>query len=165
MFCDFETVNRGGCDLGDAGAWRYASDSQPEVLCFSYRASGEDHVWVPDMGPTLSLVSLAADPEVCFVSFAGFEPIVWQLLMVDRHGFPPIPTERWIDLRAVCGYFALPRKLEKVLPVLGLPVVKDVSGQRLIRRLSTPDRKGVYPEITPEILQRIIAYNRIDTQA
>jgi len=165
VFCDFETVNRGGCDLGDAGAWRYASDSHTEVLCFSYRASGEDHVWVPDMGLTGALVSLAADPEICFVSFAGFEPIVWQLLMVDRHGFPPIPTERWIDLRAVCSYLALPRKLEKVLPVLGLPVVKDVSGQRLIRRLSKPDRKGVYPEITPEVLQRIIAYNRVDMHA
>jgi DNA polymerase bacteriophage-type len=85
--------------------------------------------------------------------------------MVGRFGFPPISTERWIDVRAACSYLALPRKLEKVLPVLGLPVVKDTAGQRLVRNLSRPDRKGVYPEITPEILQRVRDYNQIDVRA
>jgi DNA polymerase len=164
VFCDFETVNRSGCDLLAAGGWRYASDPATEVLCFGYRARGEDNTWTPDMGLTGPLASLAA-AETYYVSFAGLEPIVWQLIMVDRHGFPPIPAERWIDLRAVCSYLALPRKLEKVLPILGLPVVKDVAGQRLVRRLSKLDRNGAYPEITPEVLQRVIPYNRTDVHA
>jgi hypothetical protein len=79
--------------------------------------------------------------------------------------FPPIPTKRWQDVRAACSYFALPRKLEKVLPVLGLPLEKDTAGQRLVRSLSRRNRKGVYPEITPEILVRVCAYNRIDVAA
>jgi hypothetical protein len=165
VFCDFETRTTGGCDLAKAGAWRYAADPTTEIICFGYRIAGEDRVWNPEVGLSNSLVSLASDPDARFISFAGFEAAVWQIIMVERFGFPPISAERWIDVRATCSYLALPRKLEKVLPVLGLPIVKDSAGQRLVRSLSKPNKQGIYPEITPEILQRICDYNRSDVDA
>ena len=46
---------------------------------------------------------------------------------------------------------------------LGLPIKKDKEGQRLVRSLSRPNRKtGAYPELTPAIVERVVAYNRID---
>ena len=49
---------------------------------------------------------------------------------------------------------------------LGLPVEKDKAGQRLVRSLSKPDRKTkAYPELTPEIVARVVEYNRIDILA
>ena len=103
---------------------------------------------------------------MAFVCFGGFEPAVWSKIMVERHGFPPIPTQRWVDLRATASSFALPRSLDKALAALGLPIEKDKEGQRLVRSLSRPNRKtGAYPELTPAIVERVAAYNRIDILA
>jgi DNA polymerase len=166
VFCDFETRNTGGCDLRTAGAWRYAADAATEILCLGYRVGGVDHSWAPTMSSRDPLERLAADPEVAFVCFGGFEPAVWRTIMVERHGFPPIPTQRWVDLRAMCSYLALPRSLDKALAALGLPIKKDKTGQRLVRSLSRLDRKtGAYPELTPAIVERVAEYNRVDIVA
>jgi site-specific DNA-cytosine methylase len=165
-FCDFETRNTGGCDLTKVGSWRYAVDPATEILCFGYRVDGVDHSWSPTSVSRNPLERLAANPGMTFVCFGGFEPIVWQKIMVDRHGFPPIPTEQWLDLRATCARLALPRALDKALTALGLKTEKDMEGQRLVRSLSKPNRKtGVYPELTPLIDERVAAYNRIDILA
>jgi DNA polymerase len=166
VFCDFETRNIGGCDLKTAGAWRYAADPATEIICFGYRAGGVDHSWAPTSHSRDPLEDLAANPDAVFTCFGGFESVIWQKIMVERHGFPPIPTRRWADLRAACCFFALPRALDKALTALGLPVKKDKEGQRLVRSLSRPNRKaGAYPELTPVIIERVVAYNRIDIVA
>jgi DNA polymerase len=165
VFIDFETRNTGGCVLDKAGAWRYAADPATEIVTLVYNQGDEKEprLWTPSTGCSGPLKTLAADPGTRFVCFAGFEPAIWQHMMVDRFGFAPIPTERWVDVQAVCSYLALPRTLGKVLPVLGAMVVKDELGKRLVRSLSRPNRKtGLYPEVTPEILDRVHQYNRID---
>jgi DNA polymerase len=165
VFCDFETRNVGGCDLAKAGAWRYADDPATEILCFGYRVDGVDRSWTPG-GARKPLDTLAADPAASFVCFGGFEQTIWRKIMVERHGFSPIPTGRWIDLRAVCCSFALPRSLDKTLSALGLSIEKDNEGQRLVRSLSRPNRKtGAYPELTQAIVKRVAEYNRIDILA
>jgi DNA polymerase len=166
VFCDFETRNTGGCDLTKVGVWRYAADPATEILCFGYRAGGVDHSWAPTSDSRDPLEALAAKPDVAFVCFGGFEQVIWQKIMVERHRFPPIPTRRWADLRAACCFFALPRALDKALAALGLPIRKDKEGQRLVRSLSRPNRRtGAYPELTPAILERVAAYNRVDILA
>ena len=166
VFCDFETRNTGGCDLRTVGAWRYAADPATEIVCFGYRVGGVDHSWTPASDSRDPLARLAADPAAAFVCFGGFEAAIWRNVMVERHGFPPIPTQRWIDLRATASCFALPRSLDKALKALGLPIEKDKAGQRLARSLSRLDRKtGAYPELTPAIVERVAEYNRIDIVA
>jgi DNA polymerase len=162
VFADFETRNTAGCDLKTAGAWRYAADPGTEIIYFGYRVEGEDHLWTPASNGREPLEVLAADPTVAFVSFAGFEAAVWSEIMVKRYGFPSIAAERWVDIRASCGYLALPRSLDKAAAALGLPVRKDMAGQRLVRSLSKRNRNGVYPELTPAIVERVAQYNRID---
>ena len=166
VFCDFETRNTGGCDLRTAGAWRYAADPATEILCFGYRVGGVDHSWSPTTSCRDPLEELAANPDVTFVCFGGFEPAVWSQIMVERHGFPSIETRRWGDLRATASALALPRSLDKALVALGLPIKKDKEGQRLVRSLSRPNRKtGAYPELTPAIIERVVEYNHIDIVA
>jgi DNA polymerase len=166
VFCDFESRNVGGCDLTKVGVWRYAIDPATEILCFGYRVGGVDYSWAPTSDSRDPLARLAANPDVAFVCFGGFEHVIWQKIMVERHGFAPISTKRWVDLRATCCSFALPRSLDRALTALGLPIKKDKEGQRLVRSLSRPDRKtGAYPEITPAIVERIAEYNRIDIVA
>ena len=161
---DFETRNTGGCKLEVAGAWRYAADPATEILTLVYQqGDGDSLLWTPEQGNSAPLADLAADLDIRFVCFAGFEPVIWQHIMVERYGFAAIPIERWVDTQAIASYYALPRSLGKVLPVIGAPVVKDTAGARLVRGLSRPHRRtGAYPELTPAVLERVHAYNKID---
>ena len=85
--------------------------------------------------------------------------------MVARFGFPAIPISRWHNVQAACSHLALPRTLGKVLPVLGADVVKDDAGRRLVLSLSRRERKtGQYPDLTPEALERVSDYNKIDVE-
>ena len=128
-----------------AGAWRYAADPATEIICFGYRVGGVDHSWDPAGDSRDPLERLAVAPDAMFASFGAFEAAVWAKIMVERHGFPPIPTRRWVDFRSTCCYLTLPRSLDKALVVLGLPIKKDKAGQRLVSSLSKPDRKtGAY---------------------
>jgi DNA polymerase len=164
VYLDFETRNTGGCDLKEAGAWRYAVDPATEPLTLTYQnGDGEPRVWTPAEGRCDPLAALAADPAVAFVCFGDFDIAIWQHIMMSRFGFPVIPTSRWVNAQATCSYLALPRKLEEVLPVIGSDIVKDKTGRLLVLSLSRRDRKtGKYPEVTPEGLARVAAYNKID---
>jgi DNA polymerase len=117
------------------------------------------------MGRCDQLASFAADPAVGFISHAGFEQAIWQWIMVERYGFAPIPIARWHDTQAACAYHALPLDLNRALSALGSPVTKDKAGRRLVLSLARRNPKtGRYPEITPEIQQRVAEYNHTDVK-
>jgi DNA polymerase len=166
LYLDFESRHTGNSPLKRAGAWRYADDPHTEILTLVYQnGDAAPRLWVPSDGLSGSLVALAADPAISFVCFGDFELAVWECIMVARYGFPKIPISRWVNAQASCSYLALPRSLGKVLPVLGAPIVKDEAGRRLVLSLSRPIRKtGAYPDVTPEALERIHAYNKIDVE-
>jgi len=160
---DFETRNTDGCKLKFAGAWRYAADPATAIVTLTFHAGGEYHLWAPAMGLCDPIASLATDPSVQFISHAGFEQAIWQRIMVERYGFAPIPIARWHDTQAACAYYALPLDLDRALSVLGSPVTKDKAGRRLVLSLARCNPKtGHYPEITPEIQQRVAEYNYTD---
>src|SRR5579859_6822321 len=149
--CDFETAS--GCNLKEAGAWRYAEHPTTEVLCLCFKSAGGNYRahWRPGM-PLDELLELVNDPDVIFVEHASFEQAIWQRIMVEQAGLPELPPERWEDTQAVCAYKALPLKLEKVCKVLGdgywlnphtfkpgtpFPA-KDMVGNKLTLSLSKP---------------------------
>jgi DNA polymerase len=164
VYLDFETQNTGGCDLTKSGAWRYAADPATEILTLVYQdANGRSRLWNPRVNLRAPLSWFAEDVTVQFVCFGDFEMAMWERIMVGQFGYPNIPISRWINAQASCSYHALPRSLRKMLPVIGADVAKDDAGRRLVLSLSRPDRKtGAYPEVTPEILKRVHAYNKTD---
>jgi len=160
---DFETRNTGGCDLNISGARLYAAHPLTEIIALTYHFKGGSRRWNPKNGLLAPLAWCAADPAIRFVTFGEFELAIWESIMAGRFDFPPIPLERWDDARATSSYLALPRSLEKVLPVIGSTVVKDTAGRRLVLSLSRPNKTtGAYPEVTAEILQKVFAYNQSD---
>jgi DNA polymerase len=165
VYLDFETRNVGGCKLDRAGAWRYADDPATEILTLVYRnGDGEPQLWTPAK-PVDGLASLAVDPVIAFICFGDFEMAIWDCIMVPHFGLPEIPLARWVNTQATGSYLALPRTLGKVLPVVGADVVKDDAGRRLVLSLSRPHRKtGKYPDVTPEALERVTTYNRLDVE-
>jgi DNA polymerase bacteriophage-type len=73
---------------------------------------------------------------------AQFERIIWDEIMVRRHGFPPLTLETWVDTAAEAAALALPRGLEMAAQVLGLDVEKDMAGRRLMLQMSKPRKVG-----------------------
>lgn len=164
---DFETVS--ACDLRSCGAWRYAEDPTTSILCLSYSIDGmEPHLWVPN-SPDPILLALVNSPEAIFIAHnASFEKAIWRKVMVPDYGWPDIPNSRWDDTLACCAMKVLPQDLDQALIVLGLPNEKDREGSKLVKSLSKLEtrkkskRYGMFPEITPAILERVYAYNKQD---
>lgn len=154
--CDFET--RSLCDLKLCGAERYSEDASTEVLCLVY---GSGYCWTPDDRVEDSdLYDLARNPDVYFVAHnAAFEQAIWRNIMVARHGFPPIPVERWDCTMAACAWKGLPLALDKAQRALRLSQEKDKDGNKLTLSLSKLDKKtGNAIEITETIRKRVIDY-------
>lgn len=138
---DFET--RSEVSLKDLGAWAYSKHPSTHVLCFGWaQASEEPHLWVPtlaDSGPPTEWLEIANDPNVIFEAhYAFFEWCIYNNVLVERHGWPYIPAERWRCSLSVCSYLALPAQLDKVNQVLGLTEHKDTEGHSVMMQLSKP---------------------------
>jgi DNA polymerase len=153
VFVDFETRSR--CDLKKAGGRKYAEHPSTEMLCGVIGVNGKLFAHVPHTSqPILS------PPFVAVANNArGFDRHIWR-----RYGWPE-PTE-WIDtveLAHLAGYPAA--SLDYLAQtLLGRP--KDEEGNKLTLSLSRVSRKtGELPEVTAEVLQRVIAYCASDVAA
>jgi DNA polymerase len=162
---DFETASP--CDLKVAGAWRYSEDPNTEILSLVWLLEGPEDapvLWIPGNTDSL-LYNLAANSEVEFQCHASFEQAIWANIMVPVFGFAPIPIARWVDTQASCALHAIPLDLDHALSVMGVPVTKDLEGRKVTLSLSKVDKKtGMLPERTPELMEKVYAYNRIDVE-
>lgn len=163
---DFESFS--GCNLKEAGAWRYAEDPTTNVLCLTVRVNGGvSRLWVPG-DDTSWLAELAADTNVIWAAHnAMFEKAIWRCIMVPTFGLPDIPDHRWHDTQATCAMRGLPLALERAMLVLRLPTQKDMEGSALIKAVQKPSKKkgskGYYVDVRdPEVLKRIYEYNASD---
>jgi len=147
LVLDFET--RSAVDIRKAGAWRYSEDPSTEVICLSFgmRHTEDVYRWEPIRLPEhrdrrcqmlTRLLVFARRPEIIFEAHnAGFEQAIWQNIMEERWGMPPIPPERWDDTQARALHMGLPAKLEHDANILGIEG-KDMEGNKLLHKLSKP---------------------------
>lgn len=167
---DFETASN--CNLKEAGAWRYSEDVTTEVICLAYCEIRKPYIlaavtWLPGGDDELNarFRQYVEDPETVFVAHnSGFEKAVWRNIMVKIWGWPDIPNDRWEDTAAVCAMKALPISLDKAVLALRLTNHKDKEGSKITKSLSKANKKGAYNR-SPEILERVYAYNRQDVFA
>jgi DNA polymerase bacteriophage-type len=134
-YCHIDFETRSVCDLRKAGAWRYAEDRSTEVLCLCWH-DGAARVWLPGES-TDALATLAADPDCIFVAHnAQFEQAIWQQIMVEQYGLPPIPVKRWEDTMASAAHMGLPLALDDLAKIVGAE--KDKAGYKLMMHLCKP---------------------------
>jgi len=100
----------------------------------------------------------------------AFEWYIWNEICVPQHGFPPLAPELLTCSMATAHVNGYPGKLAMLGPVLGLPVLKDGEGRRLINKFSVPNkptkkRPGfwIMPEDDPEDFERLRDYCDTDT--
>lgn len=147
---DFET--KSDCDI-KAGAWVYSEHPSTSIICVGYSVDGAEPQNATGFTTETDLYDLARDPEVIFVAHnASFEKAIWRNILVKRMGWNDVPNERWHDTQAVAAIRAVPLKLEKVGPAMGLTMLKDPAGKALLKNP------------TPENLPRIYEYCNQDVR-
>ncbi len=177
---DFETRSR--ADLPKVGSYRYAQDPSTEALCLAIRFDRADEVllWHPAF-PTSGLPEEGRDAleemaariregwEVHAFN-AMFERSVWELVMRRRiPSLPEVPYLSWRCSAALAASYALPRRLEDIAAALGLPIEKDMVGNRLMKKMSKPrkptrkDPEGGWHE-NAEDLRRLFSYCQQDVR-
>ena len=151
---DFETKSE--VDLKKTGAWVYSQHPSTEIICACWTDANEPAgvvtSWVPG--------DYQCPPDDVVMAFnSGFEQSIWENICVPRYGWP---TEvEWLDIAAVCRYFAFPRDLAGCLQAMGIDG-KLESGAALITKYSKLYLPTAKREIPPEDLGRFIDYCSMD---
>jgi DNA polymerase len=141
IYLDFET--RSQCDIKKRGTWNYSRHPSTEVLVMCWAVDGGQvqtfipEVWdgCPPPAGWLELVN-SGQPFTAHNSF--FEMSIYYNVCVFRWGWPVIPWVRWRCSLSVCSYRALPRALEAAAIVMKLTAKKDMTGNRVMLKLSKP---------------------------
>jgi DNA polymerase len=172
LHLDFET--RSTVDLPKVGAWVYAGHPDTEVLVCCYAVDGGlVKRWTPGDPTPPEIIEAATNPDwLVYAHNAQFERYIWQHVVGPQYGWPSIPLAQWRCSQARVLALALPGRLETAATALGLKHQKDVTGHKLMRRMSKPRkaRKGedpskVYYLEDPSSLTRLYYYCAGDVSA
>ena len=146
---DFETRSKG--DIQKTGPWKYAEHPSTEASCLAVKVN--DHptqIWIYDKFynpefhsslPRIStndLINLIKRATVIEGHNSEFEQAIYHHIMVERHGFPPLPWDIWKCSAAKAAMHSLPRSLEAAGAALGLATQKDPVGHRIMMKLARP---------------------------
>lgn len=173
IYIDFETRSR--IDLKKSGAWRYAEDPSTLILCMAYTTGKTEDVylWIPGMDDLMGTAELFAD-EIKKGNFfiahnAGFERVIYENIMVKRHGFPPVPGNQWRCSAAKAAAHAIPRGLADACGALALPMQKDSAGHAVMLKLAKPrkhtknDKRDWHNN--PEDFEKLYSYCQQDIRS
>lgn len=149
---DLET--RSAVDIKACSYRRYAQHHTTGILCIGLQFLEEPEAVVElprqvifrpgDPCPQRVLYAIEHGIPV-YAHNCPFDKRIWRA-QCEILGWPDIPEELWRDTMAICSYYHLPRKLEKVALALELPVQKDMEGHRVMMTLSKP-KKPTKPQL------------------
>lgn len=140
---DFET--RSPVELKTHGVYRYFEHPETVPLMASFTFDGVTvQRWRPPDPCPPAIVAHAAAGGLISAHNAGFERLLWQMVLTPRYGWPPVRLEQFRCTAATAAALSLPRDLDRLGKALGLAQQKDSAGKNLIRKFSIPRkaRKG-----------------------
>ena len=167
MIIDFETRSR--CDLKTTGADKYAASPTTEVLCMGWMMQGDYHaaVWVPAHGGPPDLLRDALEDGTCLIAAhnARFDQLIYEYLMVNDYGFPPIKQERWYCTSAQARLNGLPANLDDATRAIDAHHKKSHRGSYLIKQLCIPAKETGQFNSAPALMDELYRYCAQDVMA
>lgn len=151
---DFET--RSTLDLKKCGLWPYAEARTTEVLCMAYAIEqGPVHLWhmahpavdIDESPAPLELFEAIHDRMYVEAHNASFERVIWMKKCLDK-GWPAIDDSLWRCSAAKAAAHNIPRSLEMASRAMGLPLIKDKEGHKIMLKLCKP-RKATETDQSP----------------
>lgn len=133
----FDVETKSKEDIKKVGAYKYATDPSTDCLMFwtiyKHENGYKRRYWSPvDGRKTFKSLQLPEDFKfVCFNRY--FEYCIWNFVLVPKHGFPPLPIDRFIDAQDQARCHGLDASLKLCAMQLMLETLKDEEGPRLIK--------------------------------
>lgn len=178
LIFDYETYS--AADLPTVGAFEYAVHSTTEILCAAFRigtkaelSSAKTIVWTGrrDSPALKTLVAALLDPNIQIVAHNSFfemmitEHVLSRLVPEKAAALKSIPLSRWHCTAAGARAAGLPGKLELVARLLGFKNQKNMTGHRVMLKLSKPRKPTKLnsatrftPSNAPEDFQTLYIY-------
>lgn len=137
---DFET--RSEVDIKSMGAYEYARHPSTEILCAGYKIDDEPaSLWTPKDGEPEAILEAIEREAVIVCHNKMFEDCIIQMVLpkYTKKGFGfALPHHRFRCSAAKAAMHGLPRDLERASRVMKLNVVKDMEGNRLVKKYMKP---------------------------
>jgi len=177
IYLDFET--RSEADIKKVGAWEYSLHPSTDIICLATKQNlggvsliTQEQLQTltrkKEVGRTILSEAVIEGKEIFESHNAFFEQAIWKNIMVKRYGWPEIVDHRWRCSAAVAAYHALPRSLQTAGAALGLGVVKDLEGKKVMLQLCKPKSKTggfMLPEDSADKFQTLYDYCKSDVEA
>jgi DNA polymerase bacteriophage-type len=147
LVLDFETESEEDIKLGP---YAYCIHPSTEVMCLSWRfidePVGSERVWFPDLYGDTSipdeLAQSLASNDRWWAFNAFFERCAWEIIMVQRWGWPAVPFDKWWCAAALAAYYGYAQQLETCCDGMHLDVGKDTDGGALMKSMMTPGKRS-----------------------
>lgn len=171
LHLDLET--RSTVDLLDANAYVYFDDPTTAIWLGAYAFSDdpEPKLWHPGEPCPPEIVDHIRSGGKVWGWNVVFERLAWRSILGPRHGWP-IPDLRQFRCSMALSFAAnMPGKLERAAPALGLDVLKDAQGARLMMKMARPRRPrkdepdGLYWWDSEDEIRRLGEYCKQDVRA
>ena len=136
---DLET--RSTVNLTLCGAWNYAAHPSTSILCMYLAVDdGEPERWLPGDPIPSAFLAAAEHPDdwQLIAHNHEFERAIYELILMPRFGFPPIPLTVQHCTQQLASRNAYPAELGLLSQALGLPYRKDREAAKAMRELSRP---------------------------
>jgi DNA polymerase len=136
---DLET--RSTVNLTLSGAWKYAAHPSTSILCMYVAIdAGEPERWLPGDPIPAAFNNAAEHPDdwKLIAHSHEFERAIYELILMPRFGFPPIPLAVQHCTQQLASRNAYPAELGLLSQALGLPYCKDREAAKAMRDLSRP---------------------------
>jgi DNA polymerase len=145
---DLET--RSTVNLTLCGAWNYAAHPSTSILCMYIAVDGDEPIrWLEGDPPLATFFDIAQRPDdwQLVAHNHEFERAIYELVLIPRFGFPPIPLTVQHCTQQLASRNAYPAELGLLSQALGLPYRKDPAAAKAMRELSRPrkPRRGEDP--------------------
>lgn len=160
LHLDFET--RSEADLKATGAHQYFDHPSTTILCAAYAFDQEEpEIWcLGDTFPQRVIDHIAAGGTITAWN-AAFERLAWRAIMHKRWRHPPVDDTQWRCTMTEAMAMNLPARLKDAAPALGMTLIKDDGGHRLMLKMCKPRnaRKGesdlltLWHETMPDLLR------------
>jgi len=134
---DFETRSR--VDLTARGAQVYAEHESTRVLCMAYHLPKQKtKLWWHGDPPPKDLLKWVKQGKPFEAQNVNFEYLIWNIVCVPAYGWPELHLDQLHCTMARCRAAGLPGALGDAGKSLGLKIVKDDEGERLLKLLTMP---------------------------
>ena len=165
---DFET--RSECDLRKTGSSVYARHPSTEVLCLAYKIDDNPtQLWKKGDADPGDLLAAVRNGATIHAHNALFERLIWRFVCAEKMWWDTVEPHQWSCSLAAACRLSLPRSLDGAGKALGLPIEKDLEGNKVMLRLCKPKKPSKKdPSIwdnDPKKMERLHQYCITDVDA